>query len=261
MLPSRVPFTFSHPVAVLPLARLKWLSLPALVVGSMSPDFIYFLQLRPGRQFGHTLPGLFLFSLPVGFVVLFIFRVLLERPLDDLLPRRVGRAVLPFTLTRPSWRRLLGVAISLLLGALTHIVWDAFTHANGWGVAAVPLLNRELFPGVPLHKLAQHGSSVLGLAGIAGWLYKRRNRDPLPSPPRFSARRKVAVWLSLVCGSSLLALASSLGRVPLTPQLDGFKLFVGVFVVTWISMFCVLLSVYALLWHGRNRQVLNRRTL
>ena len=41
-----MPFTFSHPAAVLPLRLLPrhWFSLTGLVIGSMVPDFEYFLR-------------------------------------------------------------------------------------------------------------------------------------------------------------------------------------------------------------------------
>src|SRR5215467_12574272 len=46
---SVVPFTFSHPAAVLPLAR-RGLVFSALVVGSMAPDFPYFVQMSAKNQ-------------------------------------------------------------------------------------------------------------------------------------------------------------------------------------------------------------------
>ncbi|WP_245636533.1 DUF4184 family protein [Eikenella longinqua] len=63
-----MPFTLAHPVAVLPLARCRRCHFPALVIGSLSPDFVYFLHGRAVAG-GHGLadmlwPNLALCALP-----------------------------------------------------------------------------------------------------------------------------------------------------------------------------------------------------
>ena len=45
-----MPFTLAHPVAVLPLARCRRVHFPAMVIGSLAPDFVYFLH-------GRAVPG------------------------------------------------------------------------------------------------------------------------------------------------------------------------------------------------------------
>ena len=63
-----MPFTLSHPLAVVPLRR--WcparLNFAALVIGSMSPDFGYFIGQFDAAAFAHTIPGLFTVCLPTG---------------------------------------------------------------------------------------------------------------------------------------------------------------------------------------------------
>ena len=41
-----MPFTLAHPIAVLPFSRCRYCHFPALVIGSLSPDFVYFLHGR-----------------------------------------------------------------------------------------------------------------------------------------------------------------------------------------------------------------------
>lgn len=50
-----LPLTFAHPAAVLPFSRKsKYIHFSALVLGSMAPDFEYFLRGRPiGRLVIH----------------------------------------------------------------------------------------------------------------------------------------------------------------------------------------------------------------
>ncbi len=64
-----MPFTLAHPAAAAPLRRFG-LVLSALVVGSMAPDFPYFLPGLPQDKFGHTLAGVFWFCVPAGLAVL-----------------------------------------------------------------------------------------------------------------------------------------------------------------------------------------------
>lgn len=63
-----MPFTLSHAAATLPI---KWRLGPradfaALAIGSMAPDFPYFLGLPVHRDVTHSLFGVLWFSLPVG---------------------------------------------------------------------------------------------------------------------------------------------------------------------------------------------------
>jgi hypothetical protein len=59
-----LPLTLAHPAAVLPFRR--WFVFSGLVIGSLAPDFEYFLYVPDSLRIGHTLPGVFLFCLPVG---------------------------------------------------------------------------------------------------------------------------------------------------------------------------------------------------
>lgn len=128
-----MPFTLSHPAAAVPFTRWK-LPLSALIVGSLSPDFIYFVRLSAAGGFGHTLPGLFLMDLPLGLAVLWLFHALLKYPLLTLLPISHQRRLLPlaegFRFGPP--RQILLIMAALFLGAVTHIAWDSVTHGSRW---------------------------------------------------------------------------------------------------------------------------------
>jgi hypothetical protein len=71
-----MPFTISHAAAVLPLSRTG-LPLAALMIGSMSPDFAYFLPARTGLL-SHSVPGLFKFCWPSALAGVGVFVQLLE---------------------------------------------------------------------------------------------------------------------------------------------------------------------------------------
>lgn len=73
-----MPFTFSHPAIILPLTSSKrqWFSATGLVIGSMTPDFEYFIRMKVQSDFSHTLPGLLWFDLPLGLLLSFIYNAL-----------------------------------------------------------------------------------------------------------------------------------------------------------------------------------------
>ena len=75
-----MPLTISHPAASVSFARLN-LPLSALVIGSMMPDFPYFIPaLFSQSGFSHSIIGVFIFCLPVGLVSLGLFHFLIKYP-------------------------------------------------------------------------------------------------------------------------------------------------------------------------------------
>ena len=51
-----MPFTFAHPAIVLPFYKKpKFFSMTTLIIGSMSPDFEYFLRMKIKSDMSQTL--------------------------------------------------------------------------------------------------------------------------------------------------------------------------------------------------------------
>jgi hypothetical protein len=185
-----MPFTFSHPAAVLPIHyKLKnWIPLSALVIGSLVPDAAYYFPMPEHfRQNSHTLLGTFYSSLPVGIFVWLIF-CWLAAPTAFLLPAPNREAVGPQPRRRlTSVHQALGVVSGILLGAWSHVLWDSFTHERGWIVRHTPLLQRAFFGNMlPVYKALQYLSSIFGLcvllyaynrwikaSGFQVWIWRR----------------------------------------------------------------------------------------
>ncbi|HTA83373.1 MAG TPA: DUF4184 family protein [Bacteroidia bacterium] len=147
-----MPFTFAHPAAILPakFIRRKWVSFTALAIGSMTPDFEYFIRMRNLGVYGHTWAGLLWFDLPVAFILTFIYHGFVRDGLIDHLPAMFRKRLNRFKeFNWPAFvkQNLLTVIICLMLGIATHIVWDSFTHRTGYFVNKIPWLlkNTDVF--------------------------------------------------------------------------------------------------------------------
>lgn len=175
-----MPFTFSHPAIILPLTYLPkhWFSLTGLVIGSLTPDFEYFLRMRIKSNFSHTIDGLFWFDLPLGLLLAFIFHNIVRDSLFDNLPLGLKSKFLSFR--KFDWdehfkKNWLVVLISIFIGAVSHIFWDSFTHDHGYFVQTIPnltntvdILNLE----IPILKILQHASTLIGGLIIFFAVYK-----------------------------------------------------------------------------------------
>jgi hypothetical protein len=197
-----MPFTVSHAAAVLPLHRLGKHSLPltALMIGSMAPDFGYFFSHEASRLLTHSFSGLFLFSLPAGLAVWLFYVAILEKATITLLSDRWHtRFAHTDAITAPLIAR---AALAIVLGAVTHLLWDAFTHRGTFATEALPFLLGAT-PGVhwlPIYHLLHGLSSLVGLVILVNWA-RHLHRQPAKSlirPYRIREQSRVAaLWLLL----------------------------------------------------------------
>src|SRR5688572_23357716 len=84
-----MPFTLAHPAIVLPLSSLpkRWVSMTGLIIGSMSPDFEYFLRMKIKSNYSHTLAGMFWFDIPITILLAFIFHLIIRDQFIENSPR------------------------------------------------------------------------------------------------------------------------------------------------------------------------------
>jgi membrane-bound metal-dependent hydrolase YbcI (DUF457 family) len=194
-----MPFTVSHAAAVLPLHRYTKLPLTALMVGSMAPDFGYFYSYA-SRPLTHSFTGLFIFALPVGLLVWLFYVAFLEKATITLLSDRWHTrfahtdAITPSLIARAS--------IAILLGAVTHLLWDSFTHHGTFVTDAIPAL-LDPTPGIswlPIYHLLHALSSIVGIVILTRWA-RHLHRLPAKSlirPYKISERARIgALWLLL----------------------------------------------------------------
>ncbi|MDO0932350.1 DUF4184 family protein [Streptomyces sp. DG2A-72] len=199
-----MPFTLSHAAAVLPAVRTDGTGrgplVPAvLVAGSFAPDMTYYVAsvLSEAMEFGdvtHSFGGVFTVDVVVAWTLVGLW-LLMREPLVALLPRkRQGRVAFlvrcgaPRARVRPSL--VLWWYVSAALGALTHVVWDAFTHLDRWGMRLFPVLGEDV-AGSPLYWYLQYGGSAVAAAVIAVFVAYALRRTPSAEPvgvPALSVR-------------------------------------------------------------------------
>jgi hypothetical protein len=204
-----MPFPVAHPAAVLPLRRYcpRFLSFPALIAGSLSPDFGYLFGHLHVDWFSHRFwAGSFGFCLPVGLLIVCVF-YLVRCPLLEILPGRCKELFSPLC-RRPAgpW---LALPVSVLIGAWTHNLLDSLSHSDGWLVEHIPALRQPVSwfgaTGVPVCDLLYAGLTFCGAAWLAdGYLRWLGQATGSPAVARPATRWSCV----LLFGAATLALAT-----------------------------------------------------
>ena len=249
-----MPFTLAHAAAAYPLRRTR-LVLSALIIGTFTPDLEFFLRFAPKGPFGHSPRGLFLFCLPVGFVVFWLFHAVVKEPLAALMPRAVRQRVPADPYPLPLWRplQLALVLLSILVGALTHDLWDSLTHAGRWPAYHWSFLMQAvtlpLLGVVPVHKLLQYASSVFGCVAVFFWFRHLARTAPIQSEPAGSIVSAAQVRIARVAIPAIALVGAAIrpliGRDH-SPNHRGVEFWLGEFAVTVISLVWLELMAWGL---------------
>lgn len=146
-----MPFTFSHPAAVLPFSYLpkKYVSFTALVVGSMIPDFEYFIHFSGESYYSHTWTGIFWYDLPFAIIICFLFHNYVRNELLLHLPKPLMlRCMHSFDFNWNLWfkKKWPVIILCILIGSATHLIWDALTHETSIHLEQTKYLKNKMIP-------------------------------------------------------------------------------------------------------------------
>jgi len=154
---------------VLPLKlwRPRGLDGVALAVGSAAPDFVYAIDGFGVTIRSHAWHSIFWWSVPTTLVLSWLIR--LGAPTVAAHLPTGGRFALRDYGTLGAHRYKLWVsAACAAIGAASHLLWDAFTHASvDGGTVLFPVLDTRVWPGMPLWHALQYVSSLVGLVAVA----------------------------------------------------------------------------------------------
>ncbi|HEU5291113.1 MAG TPA: DUF4184 family protein [Cyclobacteriaceae bacterium] len=200
-----MPFTFSHPAIVLPFLKIRkeWVSMSGLIIGTMTPDFEYFLKMKLSGRIGHSIEGMFLFDLPVAFLIAFIFHLLVKKPLINNSPRYFYERLISlrdFDFLAHTRKHFVGFACCVLIGSGSHILWDSFTHPREYYTGKIPFLLTSLsidgLFSLPLYNLLQHASTAIGAVIILVIFHRQPIEDQENSP-------SIIFWIVSLVAASL----------------------------------------------------------
>jgi hypothetical protein len=199
-----MPFTISHAAAVLPFSRLlvRQRLLSAAIIGAMAPDFGVFFPWRLGRVETHSALSLLTFCLPVGLLTYWIFQTLIKTPVLELMPEGAYARWRPFAspASMRSVRQWVLAGLGIIAGAVTHLVWDGFTHEGARGVRLFPMLDEPVLEIGRHHidavRLLQDLGSLVGLIVVLGVMAYalRRGREPA-APHRLLSDTERLAWV------------------------------------------------------------------
>ncbi|MEC5398715.1 DUF4184 family protein [Uliginosibacterium sp. H1] len=212
-----MPFTLSHAAYAVPLARplgrLSGRRVPVstLVIGSWVPDIAYMLPAALPRS-SHTLDGLLWFCLPVGWLCYLLWHHVIRAAVCDLMPMASLRARLA-RFARPGLptASVRAVSVGLLVGSISHLLLDGFTHQEQFFVQLMPFLQMEVLQAgsyhLPLYNLLQH---VLGIAGLVwvghvGLQALGREASGFLPASRLTHVQRRSLWLAFALGTLLVS--------------------------------------------------------
>lgn len=236
-----MPFTLAHPAIILPFARLKKIPLSALVVGSVTPDFEYFIKMKLSGRYSHTLEGMFLMDLPLALILWLIFHQIVKRPLIKNLPQYFKSRLLDlkkFEFIMAMKLNFIFILFGLLIGISSHIIWDSFTHGNSilvfkWEWLAKPILGD--LPTFPTFRVLQHISTLIGVVVLAFYF----NRMPQQTT---KSTLKPGFWLGfLIIMLAIIGIRASFG----------FEYF-GDVITSVISACCIGIIISSIIYQLRN---------
>ena len=189
--------------------------------------------------------GAFVLTLPLALLVLWLFHSFVKLPLVRLLPdaiqRRLTSHLGEFHFGGPA--RFALIVGSILIGIMTHLLWDAFTHPytwlyRHWGVLSQPV-HVPIIGIIPLCRALQHGSTIVGIAIVSIWLVRRyRATEPcnqgLSNPVALAQKIGVAAVLTTTAAVGAVIRAVDVVGVPNDPASK--RSFVGVLIVAAIAI-------------------------
>ncbi len=191
-------FTLAHMAAALPFYRCqKWLNVEALFIGTMLPDLPYFLYSGAKiAKHSHQWMGLLEYCLPWGLLVFALWYWLLKPAAIALIQPwqrvqgltghnhhspQVDLPQHPFGFWFAARFKRIGlfwikVVMGLLLGAVTHLLWDGTTHPDGFIAMQLGLqysINIAYLGDMPMARFLQYVSSLFALILLIGFTWNR----------------------------------------------------------------------------------------
>jgi hypothetical protein len=147
----------------------------------MTPDFEYFINFKQHSIYSHTWPGIFWFDLPLGLLLYFLFTGIVKDQLIYHLPDFLNVRFSRFINARRKLtaKNTLIIISALLIGIVSHLIWDKITHRTV----------RLVEEGMELYSFIWDANSLFGAIFIAAVVWK------MPKYGLATSDRRMSFWL------------------------------------------------------------------
>jgi hypothetical protein len=198
------------------------------------------------RVYTHTWPGLLWYDIPLALILTFLFHNLVRNPIIDNAPINFQRRLKHFEYFK--WtlyfkKRWLAIIGCIIIGIISHLLWDGFTHENGYFVKYLPFLTFAIPVGsfhLEVHMILQVISSILGGLIILYSLWQLPIDEKAPISPDY-----LPFWKQV----TLLAVFIFIIRL-----LFGISHEIEDFIIPAISAFLIALVIQSALVKRRRHQ-------
>ncbi|WP_352419195.1 DUF4184 family protein [Proteiniborus sp.] len=197
-------FTLAHPAAVINFTKKtrSFINNAAMILGTMAPDYEYFIYFKPIGVIGHSIKGFLLINLPLVILLYLIFYKVIKNDLISNLPRGINQHLYVLyndEIKLTSLKEFIIFSYSSFIGMVTHVVWDSFTHKSGYVVNRIDVLSNNIF-NIPIYKYLQHGSTMLGFMIIVVYIFKSEKAEVF----NYNINGKIKYWLQVLSISILI---------------------------------------------------------
>lgn len=181
-----------------------------LIIGSLAPDFEKFIRMSAYDSFSHTWRSIFYFNLPLSLVLAFLFHIIVRDVMIDHLPEYFKKRLIKFR--NFDWvshfrNHYVVIILSIIVGTVSHIAWDAFTHIDGRVVRWLPFFKAYLSVGefrIKVFAFLQLFTSVVGLLVV---LYAYYQLPVLPvTRAKVGAGKKLRYWIAFTLVACAIAI-------------------------------------------------------
>ncbi|MEV0803511.1 DUF4184 family protein [Kribbella sp. NPDC050281] len=183
----------------------------------------------------------------LALILLLAFQVVVKRPLLALAPSGLAARLPTPSLRMPSTAVLLWTVVSAVIGALTHVLWDSFTHYDGYFVRRYHSFFAAQVTGAwDVNRILQYVSTVGGCLVLAVWLYRWYRRvDARP----VATHDHIPSWVRYVVLAAMVLIGLA-GAVVQLSRADLVGEAAARSVLTGVASGCLAaLAWYVVLWH------------
>ena len=213
-----MPFTFCHPAIILPLNKISQnkISLTGLIVGSLAPDFEYFIRMQMMRTHSHELSAIVWFNLPICFLLAFIYQGIVKKPMVNHMPHFLSSRLKTYhNINWFMWfKKYWYVFIySALIGVFSHILWDSFTHIEGIFGNHLSFLSHEISifgRSNYIFSWLQEISTIIG-GGYIFYFIMKLPSNSVQSPPLIN---KLSFWTIAGIVAFIILLIKDIPDIP-----------------------------------------------